>query len=248
MNRNLHVLSLFLLSFSGSAQSTDLQIADVAVSQSQIFYQSAAAVSISIRQNGPDELPANAARITVTVDPRFIRWTNFLPDPVWKITMSGPATLRLSNKVALATAFRGEVELPFLSGMESGESIIAVSSTVFGKKVSDPVGNNQSGHVHLHVDGMAYSQRYENASPALRLTASQDGQRNIHVRLVSPENQINTLVSLITMTGQVIETRAIALQSGINTVVFSGQALSGTVCLIQCKSALGILSSRILLQ
>ena len=134
------------------AQSGDLEVVSIDPEVTTIEKGKELALILQLNQNGPDNLPAGSARVSISFNTAILRWKTPLVvtddcGNVWTVQTSNvqPTTalvqLRNNNAVLpnLAQCF---IRIPVIA-YEIGTTPLTATSTVFGPGLSDPNGTNQ---------------------------------------------------------------------------------------------------------
>ncbi|MCF0072749.1 T9SS type A sorting domain-containing protein [Dyadobacter sp. CY261] len=142
------------------AQSGDLEVVSVDPEVSPLQRGQTTRLVIAVNQNGPDDLPVGSARVTISIDTRFINWVTPLNitdecGNIWtvqttNVTPTTAAVQLRNNSGVLASGMSCLISLPIV-GVSAGDAAITVGSTVFGPGVSDPNGNNQAATSSITV-------------------------------------------------------------------------------------------------
>ncbi|PMD96204.1 hypothetical protein BWI97_12995 [Siphonobacter sp. BAB-5405] len=151
------VLGTFL---QGYAQSGDLEVIALDPLKSPLSVGETSELILQVNQNGPQDLPTGSARVSISMDTRYINWVTPLTitdecGGLWTLQTTNvtgtTAQIQIRNNGG-SLNFRAEcyIHIP-IRAVAVGQSSLTVSSTVFGPGVSDPNGTNQGANSSVNV-------------------------------------------------------------------------------------------------
>lgn len=151
------VLSGLLVPSCSYGQSVDLALTDISSKNEILALGDTTNLTVTISQNGPDDLPVGAARIWVSLDPSVARWIT--PERIvdnfgnaWTLVTANTSQIQLRNYNAVfKNGTSIQLRIPIL-GIKEGIISLTFASTVFGKGVSDRDGTNQGTSIILKVE------------------------------------------------------------------------------------------------
>ncbi|WP_084299553.1 T9SS type A sorting domain-containing protein [Dyadobacter tibetensis] len=153
------IFSLMLAGFTPClAQSVDLELASISTTPTSIPAGSQGIIDLNFKQNGPDALPANAARISVSINTNVVRYTSPLSitdncGNLWSITNdtdSASGQILISNSAPIPNASNCILTIP-VEGVVEEQAVVTVASTILSPSVSDRDGTNQGTFKNFQV-------------------------------------------------------------------------------------------------
>lgn len=145
-------LSIVVSHLESFAQSVDLEAISIGLENTHLKKSEITDIIVTIKQNGPQDLPPGSARIIVAINSDVLNWVTplLVSDNLGNLWTLHTSADSKSSQIQLRNDNAGllndqlvELRIPVLC-ISEGTASLLIRSAVFGISLSDPDGSNQS--------------------------------------------------------------------------------------------------------